>query len=198
MRFAHIITNDRIYPKLFVEVSTFNNCKINENELTLLVGVDLVKKYFPDFKLKFLDRRISDNVYWTFSKFEKRNIYEEDLESFYNMVYDRIPKDIRYFPVSMLSNGYNYYKRFLNYLSNGSPKVALVLNKEIYIYNNRTILGVSVDELDYVGISKGRVLDKLRTFSNVRIVENLDNLNGKDKYLENEYLKYLTFIFSGV
>lgn len=198
MRFAHIITNDRIYPKLFVEMSTFNNCKINENELTLLVGVDLVKKYFPDFKLKFLDRRISDNVYWTFSKFEKRNVYEEDLENFYNMVYDRIPKDIRYFPVSLLSNGYNYYKRFLNYLSNGSPKVILVLNKEIYIYNNRTILGVSVDELDYVGISKGRVLDKLRTFSNVRIVENLDILNGKDKYLENEYLKYLTFIFSGI
>ncbi len=198
MRFAHIITNDRIYPKLFVEVSTFNNCKINENELTLLVGVDLVKKYFPDFKLKFLDRRISDNVYWTFSKFEKRNVYEEDLESFYNMVYNRIQKDIRYFPVSLLSNGYNYYKRFLNYLSNGSPKVVLVLNKEIYIYNNRTILGVSVDELDYVGISKGRVLDKLRTFSNVRIVENLDILNGKDKYLENDYLKYLTFIFSVV
>ena len=198
MRFAHIITNDRIYPKLFVEVSTFNNCKINENELTLLVGVDLVKKYFPDFKLKFLDRRISDNVYWTFSKFEKRNVYEEDLESFYNMVYDRIPKDIRYFPVSLLSNGYNYYKRFLNYLSNGSPKVVLVLNKEIYIYNNRTILGVSVDELDYVGISKGKVLDKIRTFNNVRIVEHLDTLNGKDKYLENEYLKYLTFIFSGV
>ena len=198
MRFAHIITNDRIYPKLFVEVSTFNNCKIIENELTLLVGVDLVKKYFPDFKLKFLDRRINDNVYWTFSKFEKRNVYEEDLESFYNMVYNRIQKDIRYFPVSLLSNGYNYYKRFLNYLSNGSPKVALVLSKEIYIYNNRTILGVSVDELDYVGISKGRVLDKLRTFSNVRIVENLDILNGKDKYLENDYLKYLTFIFSTV
>ena len=198
MRFAHIITNDRIYPKLFVEVSTFNNCKINENELTLLVGVDLVKKYFPDFKLKFLDRRINDNVYWTFSKFEKRNVYEEDLESFYNMVYNRIQKDIRYFPVSLLSNGYNYYKRFLNYLSNGSPKVVLVLGKEIYIYNNRTILGVSVDELDYVGISKGRVLDKLRTFSNVRIVENLDILNGKDKYLENDYLKYLTFIFSTV
>ena len=198
MRFAHIITNDRIYPKLFVEVSTFNNCKIIENELTLLVGVDLVKKYFPDFKLKFLDRRINDNVYWTFSKFEKRNVYEEDLESFYNMVYNRIQKDIRYFPVSLLSNGYNYYKRFLNYLSNGSPKVVLVLSKEIYIYNNRTILGVSVDELDYVGISKGRVLDKLRTFSNVRIVENLDTLNGKDKYLENDYLKYLTFIFSTV
>ena len=198
MRFAHIITNDRIYPKLFVEVSTFNNCKIIENELTLLVGVDLVKKYFPDFKLKFLDRRINDNVYWTFSKFEKRNVYEEDLESFYNMVYNRIQKDIRYFPVSLLSNGYNYYKRFLNYLSNGSPKVVLVLSKEIYIYNNRTILGVSVDELDYVGISKGRVLDKLRTFSNVRIVENLDILNGKDKYLENDYLKYLTFIFSTV
>lgn len=198
MRFAHIITNDRIYPKLFVEVSTFNNCKINENELTLLVGVDLVKKHFPDFKLKFLDRRINDNVYWTFSKFEKRNVYEEDLESFYNMVYNRIQKDIRYFPVSLLSNGYNYYKRFLNYLSNGSPKVVLVLSKEIYIYNNRTILGVSVDELDYVGISKGRVLDKLRTFSNVRIVENLDTLNGKDKYLENDYLKYLTFIFSTV
>ena len=198
MRFAHIITNDRIYPKLFVEVSTFNNCKINENELTLLVGVDLVKKHFPDFKLKFLDRRISDNIYWTFSKFEKRNVYEEDLEAFYDMVYNRIPKDIRYFPVSLLSNGYNYYKRFLNYLSNGSPKVVLVLSKEIYIYSNRTILGVSVDELDYVGISKGRVLDKLRTFSNVRIVENLDILNGKDKYLENDYLKYLTFIFSGV
>ena len=198
MRFAHIITNDRIYPKLFVEVSTFNNCKINENEPTLLVGVDLVKKHFPDFKLKFLDRRINDNVYWTFSKFEKRNVYEEDLESFYNMVYNRIQKDIRYFPVSLLSNGYNYYKRFLNYLSNGSPKVVLVLSKEIYIYNNRTILGVSVDELDYVGISKGRVLDKLRTFSNVRIVENLDILNGKDKYLENDYLKYLTFIFSTV
>lgn len=198
MRFAHIITNDRIYPKLFVEVSTFNNCKINENEPTLLVGVDLVKKHFPDFKLKFLDRRVNDNVYWTFSKFEKRNVYEEDLESFYNMVYNRIQKDIRYFPVSLLSNGYNYYKRFLNYLSNGSPKVALVLSKEIYIYNNRAILGVSVDELDYVGISKGRVLDKLRTFSNVRIVENLDILNGKDKYLENDYLKYLTFIFSTV
>ncbi len=37
-----------------------------------------------------LRRRIGENLYWTFSKTESRSEFEEDLEKFYNIIYNNI------------------------------------------------------------------------------------------------------------
>jgi len=61
---------------------------------TLIIGWDYIKKHYPDYDI--IDRKLSDNLYWTFKKTERRELHEEDIYNFVERVYKQLTKDIKY------------------------------------------------------------------------------------------------------
>ena len=61
---------------------------------TLIVGWDIVKTTNPD--VDFINRKLSDDIFWTFKKTERRDIFENDLYDFVHYCYNLLIKDINY------------------------------------------------------------------------------------------------------
>ena len=90
---ANIITKGKL------EISSYFNIVSNMDNIditlpTLIVGWKETKCLFPEQNI--LENRINDNIFWTFSKREKRYQYEKDLETFINLVISNLNKEINY------------------------------------------------------------------------------------------------------
>ena len=53
----------------------------------LIVGLHNAKIYSKNFSI--LNKKIDNNIFWTFGKTERRVDYEKDLESFYTFVINK-------------------------------------------------------------------------------------------------------------
>ena len=67
--------------KLFNLIKDIN--KIEPELPTLIIGWEFVKVIYGDNKPSILEKQISENVYWTFTKKERRVDYEEDIKKYY-------------------------------------------------------------------------------------------------------------------
>ena len=99
MFLGNIVTQNKINVSSFIHVTNdFNN--IDTGIPTLIIGWGLVKELFPEQNI--LEFKIKDNVYWTFSKREKRYQYEKDIITFIEKITFEMNKRVNY--------------RFFNYL----------------------------------------------------------------------------------
>ena len=70
-----------IYTKSKLDIEPFFNVVDDENKLidgipTLIIGWDSVKSLYGDINI--LDKKVKDNIYWTFGKRERRNVMEKN------------------------------------------------------------------------------------------------------------------------
>ena len=107
----------RIYTniKSFKALQFINLYKIDEyiknNDIpTLLIGKkELIEK---GFTLSVLNRQIDNNLYWTYTKMEKRNIHETDVNSFYEIVFKKLYRDIKHINISIYIIEHILYLKF--------------------------------------------------------------------------------------
>ena len=90
-------------------------------------------------------------------------------------------------------------KRFIKYLSNQSRKVVYnERNKFLYIYNENkhTVIGLSLDLCEYIGIKKAKVLNKLKNNENIIIFNGISFLNRKLRELSFTNKYYIPVFYS--
>ena len=101
---GRIITNTKIDDvSEFIEV-TEDSSSIFENETkipTLIVGYKRAQEICGD--VKFFKRKIGKNLYWTFSKRERRVDYDQDILTFQKTVSDFLLKCCQYEYVDMMT-----------------------------------------------------------------------------------------------
>ena len=68
--------------------------KIIEGLPTLIIGWDIVKQINPD--ADFLNRKLSNNISWTFNLTERRDLHEEDLYYFIKNCYNNLISKVKY------------------------------------------------------------------------------------------------------
>ena len=71
-----------IYTKSKLDIEPFFNVVDDENKLidgipTLIIGWDSVKSLYGDINI--LDKKVKDNIYWTFGQRERRNVMVVDV-----------------------------------------------------------------------------------------------------------------------
>ena len=144
-----------------IEVRGIDSYECNESIPTLIIGKKNAEKLFGVENIKVLNKQIKENLYWTFSKFERRSEYEKDIEAFYSTVFSSIMKKLKYTALNIYTLPYSKIRNSINYINNKTcKKVALITNNHVYINFETTVLGISIDELNYIGITK----DKFVTF----------------------------------
>ena len=194
---GRIYTNIKSFKTLqFINLYGIDEYIKDNNIPTLLIG----KKELTDrgYELSVLNRQIDNNLFWTYTKMEKRNIHEQDIAEFYKLVFKKLYRDIRYTNMSIYTMKYSIFKGMVNILlDNNIYKCIYIRNNHVYVYYNNKVTGFSLDEIKYVGIDITKVMNILTNSKNSDIITTNNFIKNEVKeYLNNrDYLTpYMYFI----
>lgn len=168
---------------------------------TLIIGKENAKKILGD-SLSFIDRSPNNNLSWTYMKTENRQYFETDLEEFNQKIIDKIKENFKYTSFDLFRTNFNEIKRLLRFFKSSIRKYVYIDEKELYIYANtnpdkKIVFGISLDELEYVGIKREKIIDKIKSNNTCFTIES-DSFIFREtkKYFSNIsiYLPYLYFL----
>lgn len=194
---GRIYTNIKTFKSLqFIELHNIDEYVKDNNIPTLLIGKkELIAM---GYELSVLNRQIDNNLYWTYTKMEKRNIHETDINSFYEIVFKKIYRDIKHTNISIYTMKYSMLRNIINILNAENLYKCIYIKKNhIYIYYNSNIVSFSLDEIKYIGVDITKVMLLLTKSKNSEIITDDNFIKNEVKpYLKNkEYLTpYLYFI----
>lgn len=197
-KLGYILSNKKIRGlENFIEVSNNIDDIINKGKPILIVGLELAKQYSSNFSI--LNKRISENMFWTFDKMERKSDFDKDLDAFYDFVIKKAISQINYHYINIFSLGYNKTKKIINFIRSNKIKHIFIYDDMIYLLIDNNVLGISIKKMEYCGIDIKKVFSICYS-NNKNIIFNnyfkLDNkirhkINNK-KYSAVYFLKILT------
>lgn len=176
----------------FIEVIDPSLSPIKDDLPYIIVGYKLAANYLGD-KLSFLDRKIGDKSFWTFNKYEKREIFESDLNQFINNLIVNIIDEIQYKPIQIYNCSYTNIKNIINNLKTQTNYI-YITQKNIYYFNNnlkKEIIGISYNDIDYLGINRKKIYNLLASNKKNIIYSNKIDI----PYIFNKLLNNKVFIY---
>lgn len=194
MKIANIVSDSKINVSSEFNVVTSLD-EIIQGLPTLIVGVDLVIKYFPDFNI--LSKTLQPNLYWTFKRTEKRDKYEEDLKWFTKLIYSELTKNIHYVFLDPIQDTNKKTRKIVKKILTLKSPISYIHGDMVYIYGENIIFGVDLNLLAYLGFSKNKIKDKIKTKSLVF----LDDDNILIEYKQNvaalgNRVRYIPYLFT--
>lgn len=191
---GNIVSNDKItgVPSNFNFLTMDEYLKSNNNDLpTLIIGWELAKTNFD--KASILKKKISDGLYWTFSTTEKRGVFEDDLKKFIKRSYDDLVKGIKYFNIDPINYKINSTEELLEKMKSLAGGFAyLYSDKVVYVYHNFNLFSIDLDQLDFIGFEREKVLSRLKE-DTIFVKNEEKNFKNELKYLNIKYIPYLMF-----
>ena len=190
---GNIVSNEEItgIPENFNRLTMADYLKAESNDLpTLIIGWDLAKTNFN--KASILKKKIIGNLYWTFSTSEKRSIFEEDLKKFIKRSYDDFVKGIKHFNIDPIMNKINTTEELIEKMKSLAGGFAyLYSDKVVYVYHNFNLFSIDLEQLDFIGFDRKKVLSKLG--EDMVLSNNEKDFKNELKYLNIKYTPYLMF-----
>ena len=152
-------------------VEQVNDIKLADATKPILIVGWKHAKQDPRY-VSIIEKKLDEDVFWTFSKTENRAIFEEDLKYFYNYIYNKILNNIIYYNINIFKLKYNKIKKLYNIIKNKT----IYLSKDMfYIPYEGNILGLSLSLLEYMHIPRKKVLERLKDL-NVKLIEDDNRL----------------------
>lgn len=194
MKIANIVSNTKLNVS-----EDFNVVESLDNAIqglpTLLIGWDYVKEHFSHYDI--INRTLSDNLYWTFKKTEKRVLHEEDIYNFVERVYKNLVKDINYVFIDPILFEKRKIKKILRKINSIKSVVSYKYDNMIYMYGENIIFGVDLSLLDFIGLSKDKIEKKIEKLSNI-FLRNEDIFIEYKKRIENldNQVKFIPYLYS--
>lgn len=183
MNIGRIITKNKNIDTLdFVDV-TSDISSIDNFVPTLIIGKKQAEEIYGKDKVKVLDKKITSNVSWTFDKTERRNEYERDLKSFNDSLIKTVRKNIKYDFFNIYIEPISRIKKLISFIKSDKTKYIYISNGLIYLYYNNIVHGISLNDIEYLGIKKNKILSLLKSNNSNIIINDSDFLSKKMKQI---------------
>ena len=190
---GYIVSKSKVSDILpYIKVVNSFNLIEDKTKPILIIGLEEAKKRVSSFSI--LEKRLSDNVFWTFGKREKRIDYEKDIIMFQKFVLKNVFTKIRYYYLNVLTIKYHKLKALLHIILKDKKNTFFIDKKMIYISYDNVIIGASVDIIEYLGLKKERIIHLLKKNKNNLIYYNDFLLNKEIKEILVDK-KYMTTYF---
>ena len=169
--------------------------KIIESLPTLIIGWEIVKEINPN--ADFYNRRLSNNIKWTFTLTEKRNLYEEDLYYFIEECHNNLISKVTYKYIDFILTNDDDLAYILKNIKNSEKNIALKNDDMIYIYSSNYLFGIDLNIIDFVGRNRDKLINYLKSFINVFLEDSkiLIEYKGYMSALNNQ-VKYIPYLYS--
>jgi hypothetical protein len=183
MHIANIVTNSNITVDKYFNISNSLD-NIIQDLPTLIIGWDIVKTINPD--VDFIDKKLSDNIFWTFKKSERRDIYQEDLYNF-----------ITYSFIDLITLTDSEIKESFNNIKKCKKSATYQYNDMIYVYCDNTIYGIDLKLVKYLDYDVKKTIEKIKKNSFVFLSGDQILIEYKDiiESLDNE-VKYVPYLYT--
>ena len=173
MYIGRIITKSKNVDTIeFVDVTNDKSLAKDCTIPTLVIGKKNIQELVGENNVHFLNKKVSDNLYWTFGKTENRNEYEKDLKTFNTMLLSKLSNSIEYKYLNVLTEPLSKVKRFIGFMHNQNGKVVYISYDMMYVYCKNTVYGVSLADLAYIGVKRDKIIRKLKQNQNIVIITN--------------------------
>lgn len=191
---GNIVTIDKIkVDENFNVVDSFD--KIIEGIPTLVIGIDNATQSYGD--LNYIDRKINDLNYWTFSKKEKRVLFEEDLFYFIENSYKHLTNTIEYIFVDVILFNERKIKKIFDKIKSFDKNISFLTDKMVYIYSDKYIFGFDLRQIKFINGDVDKFIDKIKNTSvdflsnNEILIEYKNNIGMLD-----DELKFIPVLYS--
>jgi hypothetical protein len=116
---------------------------------TLIIGWDRVKEMYPNASI--IEWKISDNVFWTYGKYERRDKYEATVKNFQDLAFKKFIEKLDYVFYDVLTSP-DRFNSFLMSLLSETKKTIYITGDMLYIYyaGTKKVIGISLRDCDYL------------------------------------------------
>jgi hypothetical protein len=162
---------------------------------TLIIGWDHVKKNYDNYDIS--NRVLAPSLYWTFKKTEKRDLHEEDIYNFTQLIYNNLVKDISYVFIDPIITKKKVIKKILKKIHTTKDITSYHHNDMIYMYGDKIIFGIDLNLIEFIGLNVDKVLLKIKSKSKHFLTKNTIFIEYKSRVenLDNQ-AKYLPYLYS--
>lgn len=194
MKIANIITDTKLtLTNQFNVVSSMD--EIIHGIPTLIIGFKLVNHLYPNFDI--LNIEVEKNIYWTFKKNEKRDKYNDDLNWFIEKVYNDLTKNCNYIFVDLIQLKNVSLIKVFRKIKSINKITSYINNDMVYISGENLIFGVDLNLIEYVGLDRNKILNKIKNISNVFLCNNEIIIEYKRYYDDLGLpIKYIPYLYS--
>jgi hypothetical protein len=191
---GNIVTENGLtgIPNNFIVMDFETFQKESNNQLpTLFIGWEATKKLLPETSI--LNKKIKDNLYWTFSSTEKRTIFENDLKSFITKSHQDFIKNIPFYSLDPIILKIKTTKDLLQKLQNFKESFTYLYgNRIVYIYYNSSIISLDLNLLKFISFDENEILEYLK--KETKFFENKEKeFKTELKYFDIKYIPYLIY-----
>lgn len=187
MNIGNIVSSYKINEDNF---KLFDEIELVDNSLpTLIVGWNKTKEIFGD-KISILNKKISDNLYWTFLPTERRVDYDDDIIIFKKVCYDNFGSELSYVYIDPIHDKPQKIKKILKKIYSLKESISYFTNKNmLYILGENIIFGVNLEITEFIGIKTNSIITRVVNLRNSVLIDNEIFNKCKEfiKKLDNEY-----------
>ncbi len=193
MNIGNIVTKTKL------NVDNFNVCddleSINKELPTLIIGRKLSKELLGE-GISIIHKNISNNLFWTFDKTERKSDFEIDFEQFKEYCFDNFGENIPYVFLDILYGSKRVNLRIIKkILSLQSPIIYFTENGMVYIYGENIIFGIDLNVLEYFENKKDKIISRIKRINDITLVDRTIFNKCKDLIYKlknkNRYVPYI-------
>ena len=193
---ANILTDEQ-----FNEAELYNVVR-DSNDLipgipTLIVGWEKTKSEYPDTSI--IEDKVSDNVYWTYGKYERRDKYETNIKKFQDLAFKKFVDSLDYVFYDILLSTEERLDSFLTSLVSGPTKTVYVIGDMMYIYYGGTnkVVGLSLRDCDYIEDTlKKRIFSVIYNSKTINLLKSNDEISREVRLKAKGRAYILPYLYS--
>lgn len=194
MKIANIVTSNK------VDVTNDINVVKSMDEIiqglpTLVTSYKWLKENYDDYDI--YNKKLEDNLYWTFSRTERRDIFHKDVEEFVTLANREMVKNIHYVFVDLIQYHPTTIRKIVRKILSLKKKIAFKHKRMIYIYGGELIFGIDLNLLEYMGFDVKKIEKKIKSYCNEFLEDDEIFIEYKDNMERlNHEVKYIPFLYA--
>jgi hypothetical protein len=159
--------------------------EIDSNIPTLIIGWKNVENMCNETEKSILNKKIKENLFWTFSYDENTQDFNEDIESFIDKLYDDLIKDIKYIFIDPVIDKLYDETDLINYINISINLDNIYITEDfIYIYDEqkKIISGIDINYCKFFKFDIEKIIAYINLESRQTLIEDYTNTGVYQTY----------------
>ena len=189
MKIANIVTNNKV--DVTDDINVVSSIEdIIPDVPTLVTSYEWLKDNYDDYDI--YDKKLDDNLYWTFAKTERRDVFNKDVDEFITLSNRELVEDIDYVFLDLIQFHPTTINKIIRKIFSIEDIISFKYKDMIYIYGDKLIFGIDLYLIKYMGFDENRVEMKIKNISKeflegdeifILYKDNMERLNNSVKYI---------------
>jgi hypothetical protein len=189
MKIANIVTNNKV--DVTDDINVVSSIEdIIPDVPTLVTSYEWLKDNYDDYDI--YDKKLDNNLYWTFAKTERRDVFNKDVDEFITLANRELVEDIDYVFLDLIQFHPTTINKIIRKIFSIEDIISFKYKDMIYIYGDKLIFGIDLYLIKYMGFDENRVEMKIKNISKeflegdeifILYKDNMERLNNSVKYI---------------